>query len=96
MWKEQNSIEIEHAQSDEKTKMGLVFKQYFRQSVQYALQGQSNQIVNFQVQSSSAMGAVNNWIGHSLWEQRHAADLLSQLNEDVMRVMRQGLSASIQ
>ncbi|MDA9224210.1 ACP S-malonyltransferase [Tateyamaria sp.] len=96
MWKEQNSIEIEHAQSDEKTKMGLVFKQYFRQSVQYALQGQSNQIVNFQIQSSSAMGAVNNWIGHSLWEQRHAADLLSQLNEDVMRVMRQGMSASIQ
>ena len=69
---------IQRAENDPKLKMYIVFKSYFHRSSKAALNGDENDISNFQINCGPAMGSFNSFVkGTALenWHDRHADDI---------------------
>jgi PfaD family protein len=54
--------QVQSAQIKEKHKMALIFKWYLGNSSQWAIQGQSERRLDYQIWCSPAMGAFNDWV----------------------------------
>jgi trans-AT polyketide synthase, acyltransferase and oxidoreductase domains len=74
--------QIDKAQSDAKHKMALVFRSYLGQSSQWAIQGNAQRKMDYQIWCGPAMGAFNLWAQNSFLagpENRRTADLAMNL-----------------
>jgi len=86
------ALELERAESTPKYKMALVFKQYFTESYRAALNGTREQRIDYQIRSSAALGAFNDWQrGTHLesWRERRVAELGERLMNDCAVVLEQ-------
>lgn len=87
-----NYTTIEKAHKSAKHKLSLVFKRYFAQSTQFALQGDLSNKSDFQVHTGPALGAFNQWVkGTPLcdWRERHAAHIADKIMTETARLMIQ-------
>lgn len=82
--------EIEKAERSPKIMMALIFRWYFVHTMRLALEGSSEQRVDYQVHTGPALGAFNQWVqGTSLedWRNRHVDTIgehLMQASADYM------------
>ncbi|MCL2719101.1 MAG: ACP S-malonyltransferase [Lachnospiraceae bacterium] len=82
---EKNPDEIQRAQNNEKYKMALIFKQYFRYATQAAIKGDTANKANFQILCGSSMGAFNQWINNTVYRdysKRHVDEIGFRLLEE--------------
>jgi trans-AT polyketide synthase/acyltransferase/oxidoreductase domain-containing protein len=73
---------LREAEADPKKKMALIFKSYFAQSTRFALEGQDDRRVDYQVHCGPAMGAFNAFVRGTdleLWRNRYVADIAERL-----------------
>ncbi|SDU90970.1 PfaD family polyunsaturated fatty acid/polyketide biosynthesis protein [Pseudomonas mucidolens] len=73
--------EIQRARAHPKVRMAHVFREYFNYTAQQAVDG-GDDIYNYQVHTSPALGAFNQWVkGTALepWRQRHVDEVASSL-----------------
>ncbi|MBW8688283.1 ACP S-malonyltransferase [Chitinophaga rhizophila] len=76
------AAELEKALKTPKHKMSLIFRRYFSNSLQAALSGNADAKVDYQVHTSAALGAFNQWVKHtplSTWRNRHGDELATLL-----------------
>lgn len=74
--------EIERAERMPKHKMALVFRRYFKDASRWALTGDLDHKVDFQIHCGPAMGAFNQWVaGTALeeWRSRHVDEIALKL-----------------
>lgn len=82
--------EIERAERNPKAKMALIFRWYFIHTMRLALEGSKDQQVDYQVHTGPALGAFNQWVKGTAfedWRNRHVdaiADHLMQACADYM------------
>lgn len=62
---------IQVADANPKQKMAYLFRWYFGYSIRAALSGDEKSKADFQVNCGPALGAFNQWIGHTSWYNRH-------------------------
>jgi trans-AT polyketide synthase/acyltransferase/oxidoreductase domain-containing protein len=55
------AAEIERAERNAKHRMALIFRRYFKDSTRWALAGDANHKVDFQIHCGPALGAFNQW-----------------------------------
>ncbi|WP_438432116.1 ACP S-malonyltransferase [Gorillibacterium sp. sgz500922] len=74
--------EIEKAESNPKHKMALIFKWYFANSTQLALNGNVESKVDYQVHCGPALGAFNQWMKgteQENWRNRHVDEIAQKI-----------------
>ena len=90
-WKEtmayqmRKSSEFSAATLSPKQKMALIFRSYFAQSAQAAMDGVEEERMNFQVHCGPALGAFNQWIQDTSlasWRNRHVSHMADMLMRD--------------
>jgi trans-AT polyketide synthase/acyltransferase/oxidoreductase domain-containing protein len=59
---------IERAERDPKQKMALILKMYFYDSIRFAYSGARRNKVNYQIHTSPALGAFNDWVKGTRYE----------------------------
>jgi len=82
--------EIEKAERNSKYKMALIFRWYFGYSTSLALEGNTDQRVDFQVHCGPALGAFNQWVkGTPLenWRNRHVDEIAEKLMKETAEVL---------
>ncbi|MRN51853.1 ACP S-malonyltransferase [Paenibacillus monticola] len=87
--------EIAKAEQNPKVKMALLFRSYLSSSYQLALSGVKDRKVDFQIYSSSALGAFNHWVkGTPLedWHERHAWTIGEKIMTDAAGLLNERLS----
>lgn len=90
--------EIERAERSPRHRMGLVFRRYFKDTTTWALNGDLDHKVDFQVHCGPALGAFNQWVeGSELvsWRTRHADAIAARLLEGAADVLGRRLSVMI-
>lgn len=88
--------EIERAERLPKHRMALVFKRYFKDASTWALAGDMERKVDFQIHCGPALGAFNQWVaGTSLhaWQDRHVDHIAQLLLDETAHLLRQRFSA---
>jgi trans-AT polyketide synthase/acyltransferase/oxidoreductase domain-containing protein len=83
--------EMERAARSPKHKMALIFKRYFSDSTRWALTGDIEHKVDFQIQCGPALGAFNQWVaGTELnsWRARHVDLLAERLMAETAALLR--------
>ena len=84
------SAEIERAERLPKHRMALIFKRYFKDATRWALTGNLEHKVDFQIHCGPALGAFNQWIaGGPLidWRERHVDDIASLLMQETAALL---------
>ncbi len=84
--------QIRKAEKNPKHKMSLIFRWYFAHSVRLALEGNTEEKVNFQVHTGPALGAFNQWVkGTELedWRNRHVDAIGKKLMEETAILLNQ-------
>ena len=74
--------ELARAERSPRQKMALVFRWYFVQSSRWAMAGDPDHVVDYQVHCGPALGAFNRWVrGTPLesWRARHVDDMAERL-----------------
>ena len=74
----------------EKQKMASIFKWYFSRSSRLALEGDKNHIVDFQVWCGPALGAFNQWVKGTRfedWKERYVAEIAIFLMEETTKLL---------
>lgn len=82
--------EIENAERNPKHKMALIFKWYFGYSTRIALEGNIGHKVDFQVQCGPALGAFNQWVKGTQWEdwrKRHVDEIAEKIMKETADVL---------
>lgn len=77
-----------------KYKMLLIFKWYFKKATEYAIQGNVEEKVNYQIQCGPALGAFNQWVkGTTLenWKNRKVVDMGLKLMDEAYQLMKHSL-----
>ena len=94
-WMGRDAREVAKAEADPKHQMALVFRSYLGQASRWAIRGQSERRVDFQIWCGPAMGAFNRWVQGSFLEatdQRRVAQVALNLMEGATQFTRaQGL-----
>jgi trans-AT polyketide synthase/acyltransferase/oxidoreductase domain-containing protein len=88
--------EIERAQRSPKHRMALVFKRYFRDATRWALAGDLDNKVDFQVQCGPALGAFNQWAagaGFGAWRDRHVDLIGHRLMDETASLLNRRFAA---
>lgn len=83
--------EIARAERMPKHKMALVFRRYFKDASRWALDGDMDHKVDFQIHCGPAMGAFNQWVaGTALesWRARHVDEIGLKLVSETARVLQ--------
>lgn len=81
---------IERAERSPKHKMALVFRWYFVHSTRLALNGVEDGKVDFQIQCGPAMGAFNQWVKgtrYQDWHARHVDEIAELLMDQAARLL---------
>lgn len=74
--------DLERAERMPKQRMSMVFRMYFRDSTRWALAGDLDHKVDFQIQCGPALGAFNQWVADTQltdWRERHVDTLADRL-----------------
>lgn len=74
--------DLERAARNPKQRMALVFRRYFKDSTRWAMAGDADHKLDFQIHCGPALGAFNQWVaGTALasWRARHVDDLAERL-----------------
>ncbi|WP_198048910.1 PfaD family polyunsaturated fatty acid/polyketide biosynthesis protein [Mycobacterium triplex] len=71
-WQERDPAVLELATRDSKYQMGLVFRWYLGKSSRWAIDGQPDRVLDYQIWCGPSMGAFNSWVAGSYLE--HAED----------------------
>jgi trans-AT polyketide synthase/acyltransferase/oxidoreductase domain-containing protein len=74
--------QIDRAEENPRHKMALVFRWYFANSAQAALEGRIEDKMNFQIHTGSSLGAFNQWatgVGLANWRDRRTAEIGKKL-----------------
>ncbi|WP_417675557.1 ACP S-malonyltransferase [Roseibium sp.] len=90
--------EIERAEKMPKHRMALVFRRYFRDTSDWALNGNIEHKVDFQVHCGPALGAFNQWVagtGLEPWRARHVDDIGLNLLEQTAEMLNRRLSVMV-
>lgn len=90
------AAEIERAERMPKHKMALVFKRYFKDASRWALTGNLDHKVDFQIHCGPALGAFNQWVAGSdmePWRQRHVDVIALRLLDETATVLGRRFSA---
>jgi len=81
-YEKRNPSELKKAEQSPKHKMSLIFRWYFVHTTRLAMNGSSEQKVDYQVHCGPSMGAFNQWVkGTSLedWRNRHVDEIAEKL-----------------
>lgn len=87
--------ELERAERNPKARMALIFRWYFVRSMRLALEGDREHAVDFQVHCGPALGAFNQWVkGSSFenWRNRHVDEVAERLMEGCADYLQHRLS----
>ncbi|WP_346900173.1 ACP S-malonyltransferase [uncultured Roseibium sp.] len=90
--------EIERAEKMPKHRMALVFRRYFRDTSEWALNGDIEHKVDFQVHCGPALGAFNQWASGTRlepWRARHVDDIGLTLLEQTAEMLNRRLSVMV-
>jgi trans-AT polyketide synthase/acyltransferase/oxidoreductase domain-containing protein len=88
--------ETERAKRSPKHRMALVFKRYFRDATRWALAGDLEHKVDFQVQCGPAQGAFNQWAagaGLASWHDRHVDEIALRLMDETASLLNRRFAA---
>jgi trans-AT polyketide synthase/acyltransferase/oxidoreductase domain-containing protein len=88
--------EVERAKRSPKHRMALVFKRYFRDATRWALAGDLEHKVDFQVQCGPAQGALNQWAagaGFASWHDRHVDEIALRLMDETASLLNRRFAA---
>lgn len=91
--------EIEQAERNPKYKMALIFKWYFGYTTRLALTGDPDSRVDYQIHCGPALGAFNQWVKGTAWEQwrnRHVDEIGRKLMTETAKLLNQRLQAMCQ
>lgn len=61
-WKRRDPQQARRAEQDAKQRMALVFRWYLGKSSRWAIDGEADRVMDFQIWSGPAMGAFNSWV----------------------------------
>lgn len=81
---------IEKADKNPKQKMALVFRWYFGATTRFAMAGQADRKVDFQIHCGPALGSFNQWVkGTNLesWQNRHVDDIALRIMDGAAGVV---------
>lgn len=67
-WSKRDPNELSRAERDPKHQMALVFRSYLGQSSKWAIAGESDRALDYQIWCGPAMGAFNDWVRGSFLE----------------------------
>ena len=67
-WSARDPLEVERAEGDERHKMALVFRWYLGKASRWAIDGQADRALDYQIWCGPAMGAFNTWVKGSFLE----------------------------
>ncbi len=79
---QRNIQEVHRAEQDPRYKMALVFRSYLGQASRWAITGEANRKMDYQIWCGPAMGAFNQWVKGSFLENhenRYVADIALNL-----------------
>ncbi|WAC89974.1 PfaD family polyunsaturated fatty acid/polyketide biosynthesis protein [Mycobacterium sp. Aquia_213] len=68
-WEQRDPAVLELANRDSKYQMGLVFRWYLGKSSRWAIDGQPDRVLDYQIWCGPSMGAFNSWVAGSYLEQ---------------------------
>jgi trans-AT polyketide synthase/acyltransferase/oxidoreductase domain-containing protein len=88
--------EIERAERNPKQRMALIFKRYFNDATRWALAGDLNHKVDFQIQCGPALGAFNQWVAETelaSWRNRHVDTIGEFLMEETASLLKRRMFA---
>ncbi|RKQ70070.1 ACP S-malonyltransferase [Oceanibaculum indicum] len=89
------AAEVERAERQPKHRMALVFKRYFRDTTRWALAGDLEHKVDFQVHCGPALGAFNQWVAGSelaSWRNRHPDIIADRLMDETASLLSRRFS----
>lgn len=89
------AAEVERAERQPKHRMALVFKRYFRDTTRWALAGDLEHKVDFQVHCGPALGAFNQWVAGSelaSWRNRHPDLIADRLMDETASLLSRRFS----
>ncbi|MBP2000181.1 trans-AT polyketide synthase/acyltransferase/oxidoreductase domain-containing protein [Paenibacillus shirakamiensis] len=89
-------LDVDKMERNPKQKMAEIFKWYLKHATQLALIGDANHSVDFQIRSSPALGAFNEWVkGSHLedWRNRHVDVIGMKLMEASAKVLNSRVHA---
>ena len=92
------AAEIERAERLPKHRMALVFKRYFKDTTNWALNGDLEHKVDFQVHCGPAQGAFNQWVAGTEWQswrRRHVDEIGLMLLAQTADLLTRRLSALV-
>lgn len=84
--------EIEKAERNPKHKMAMIFRWYFSYSSRLALSGSEESRVDYQVHCGPALGAFNQWVKGTAWENwrnRHVDEIAERLMNEAAVILNQ-------
>ena len=90
------AAEIERAERNPKHRMALIFKRYFKDATRWALAGDLNHKVDFQIQCGPALGAFNQWVaGTELasWRNRRVDLIAERLMGEAASLLKRRFTA---
>ncbi len=92
------AAEIERAEQMPKHRMALVFKRYFKDTTNWALQGDMEHKVDFQIHCGPAQGAFNQWVAGTdleTWRGRHVDEIGHRLLDGTADLLNRRLSVML-
>jgi trans-AT polyketide synthase/acyltransferase/oxidoreductase domain-containing protein len=88
--------DIAQAEQMPKHKMALVFKRYFKDASRWALTGNLERKVDFQIHCGPALGAFNQWVAGSAlqsWRSRHVDEIALKLLDETASLLNRRIAA---
>jgi trans-AT polyketide synthase/acyltransferase/oxidoreductase domain-containing protein len=95
-WEKTDPAQIAKAENDGKHLMALCFRWYLGMSTRWAIQGEADRRMDFQIHAGPAIGACNEWLRGTQfepWKARHADELAMRLMEGAGEVLSQRFAA---
>ena len=94
-WSKIDPAVITKAEKSPKHKMALIFRWYFGRSTYLALTGSEEQKVDYQVQCGPALGAFNQWVKGTQfenWRSRHVDEIAERLMKEAANFLNERYS----
>lgn len=86
-----DETQLQKANANPKYKMLLIFKWYHAYTTKLALVGDDNNVINYQIHCSSAMGAFNQYVSgtqYENWQNRHAGKIGVMLMNEAVNYLK--------
>nr|WP_254902122.1 PfaD family polyunsaturated fatty acid/polyketide biosynthesis protein [Mycobacterium simiae] len=90
-WRHRDVSVLDRAARDPKFEMALVFRWYLGRSSRWAINGDSDRTIDYQIWCGPALGGFNSWVADTYlanWEHRRVVDVALNLLEGAAQVTR--------